>query len=113
MDRLELYRKILATIPEIELKGDANAYTAVNGNMFTLLRPDSPMALRLPAEEREEFLKKHKTKLYEAYGAVMREYVAVPDALLKNTKAMSKYVAASYAYAESLKHKPTTKKKKH
>jgi hypothetical protein len=38
--------------------------------------------LRLPKDEHEKFLKKYKTTLFEAYGAVMQEYVAVPDALL-------------------------------
>jgi hypothetical protein len=32
-----LYDKLIATIPEIERKGDANPYTSLNGNMFTLL----------------------------------------------------------------------------
>ena len=41
------------------------------------------MALRLPQDEREHFLEKYKTTLFEAYGAVMQEYVAVPDALLQ------------------------------
>ena len=43
------------------------------------------MALRLPKDEREKFLKKYKTKLYEAYGTVMPEYVAVPMQLLQKT----------------------------
>jgi hypothetical protein len=34
--------------------------------------------MRLPENEREKFLKKYKTKLFEAYGVVMKEYVAVP-----------------------------------
>ena len=38
------------------------------------------------SKKREEFLKKYKAKLFEAYGAVLKEYVAVPDSLLKNTK---------------------------
>ena len=81
-ERVALYEKLIATHPKIERKGAANAYTAMNGNMFSLLRPTGEMALRLPMDEREKFLKKYKTKLYEAYGAVMTEYVAVPDALL-------------------------------
>ena len=76
-----LYDKLIATIPEIERKGAANPYTSVNGNMFTLLH-QSRLAIRLPEGKREEFLKKYKTTLFEAYGAVMKEYVAVPDALL-------------------------------
>jgi hypothetical protein len=32
-----LYDALIATIPETERKGDANPYTSLNGNMFTLL----------------------------------------------------------------------------
>ena len=40
----------------------------------------------------------------------MQEYVAVPDALLRNTKELKKYLDVSYAYAKTLKLTPTTKK---
>jgi hypothetical protein len=66
------------------------------------------MALRLLQDEREKLLKKYDPKLLEAYGAVMREYVAVPDGLLKNTTELKKYLGVSYEYVESLKPKPTT-----
>ena len=112
-DKLALYDKLIATHPEIERKGAANPYTSLNGHMFSLLLgPRGVMALRLPEDEREKFLKKYDTTLYEAYGAVMREYVTVPDALLKNTKVLEKYLAVSYAYVKTLKPKPTTKKKR-
>ncbi len=112
-DKLALYDKLIATHPEIERKGAANPYTSLNGNMFSLLLgPEGVMALRLPEDERERFLKKYKTKLYEAYGAVMKEYVTVPNALLKNTKTLEKYLAISYAYVKTLKPKPTAKKKR-
>jgi TfoX/Sxy family transcriptional regulator of competence genes len=111
-EKVALYEKLLATIPEIDRKGADNPYTSVNGNMFSLLlRPEGRMALRLPEDEREAFLKKYKTKLYEAYGTVMKEYVAVPDALLGKTKELQKYLKLSYAYAKSLKPKATKKKR--
>jgi TfoX/Sxy family transcriptional regulator of competence genes len=109
-ERAALYEKLIATHPEIESKGAANSYTSVNGNMFSLLRPTGEMALRLPADEREKFLKKYKTKLYEAYGSVMSEYVAVPDAILQKTGEMKKYLAISYEYVSGLKAKATTRK---
>ena len=112
-DKLALYYKLIATMPEIERKGAANPCRSLNGHMFSLLLgPKGVMALRLPEDEREEFLRKHNTTLYEAYGAVMREYVTVPDVLLKNTKALGKYLAITYAYIKTLKPKPTTKKKR-
>jgi hypothetical protein len=110
-ERLALYEKLLALHPEIERKGANNPYTALNGNMFSLLlSPEGRMALRLPKDDREQFLKKHKTTLFEAYGAVMPEYVAVPGALLKNTRALAKYFDLSCAYAKTLKPKATKKK---
>jgi hypothetical protein len=111
-EKVALYEKLLATQPEIERKGADNPYTAVNGNMFSLLvSPEGRMALRLPKEEREQFLKKYKTTLFEAYGAVMQEYVAVPDGLLAKTKELQKYLAVSYAYAKTLKPKVSKKKR--
>ncbi|MFZ0805696.1 MAG: TfoX/Sxy family protein [Candidatus Sulfotelmatobacter sp.] len=105
-----LYDKLIATLPEIERKGNANPYTSLNGNMFTLLH-QSRLAIRLPEDEREKFLKKYKTTLFEAYGTVMKEYVAVPDSLLAKTKEVQKCLEMSYAYAKTLKPKPTTKRK--
>jgi TfoX/Sxy family transcriptional regulator of competence genes len=107
---VELYERLIATIPEIERKGAANPYTALNGNMFTLLHQSARLAIRLPEQKREEFLKKYKSKLFEAYGTVMPEYVAVPDSLLKNTKELRKYLEFSYEYAKTLKVKSTKKK---
>jgi TfoX/Sxy family transcriptional regulator of competence genes len=109
-DKVALYDKLIATNPAIERKGDANPYTSLNGNMFTLLH-QSRLAIRLPEDERENFLKKYKTTLYEAYGTVMPEYVAVPDGLLENTKELKKYLDLSFAYVKTLKPKPTKKKR--
>jgi len=104
-------KKLVATLPGVERKGADNPYTALNGNMSSqLLSPEGRLALRLPKDEREQFLKKYKTTLFEAYGAVMQEYVAVPEALLKKTKELEKYFALSFAYAKTLKPKPTKKK---
>jgi TfoX/Sxy family transcriptional regulator of competence genes len=106
---VELYEELLATIPGLVRKGDANPYTSMNGNMFTLLHQSSRLAIRLPEDKREEFLNKYKAALFEAYGTIMKEYVAVPDAMLKNTKELQKYLKFSYDYAKTLRPKPTRK----
>jgi TfoX/Sxy family transcriptional regulator of competence genes len=111
VEKLELYEKLVATNPKVARKGAANPYTSLNGHMFTYLNPSGSLALRLPTDEREAFLKKYKTTLFEAYGAVMKEYVTVPDKLLRNTKELQKYFELSYRYIETLKPKPTAKKK--
>jgi TfoX/Sxy family transcriptional regulator of competence genes len=110
--QLELYEKLIKTNPKIERKGAANPYTSLNGHTFTYLNASGSLALRLPEDEREKFLKKYKTTLFEAYGAVMKEYVTVPDSLLKDTKTLQPYFQLSYQYIQSLKPKPTKKTKK-
>jgi TfoX/Sxy family transcriptional regulator of competence genes len=104
------YEKLIHTTPEVELKGDTMPYTSVNGNMFSFLSKEGIAGVRLAEKDREAFLKKYSTTLFEAYGTVLKEYVAIPDTLLKNTKELKKYFALSYVYAKTLKSKPTKKK---
>src|ERR1700730_13612338 len=91
-DKVALYDKLVATNPKIDRKGAPHRRTPLNGHMFTLWHQSSTLAIRLPEGKREEFLKKYETTLFEAYGAVMREYVRVPDRLLKNTLALQKHL---------------------
>ncbi len=109
--KLELYEKLVATNPSVERKGATTPYTSLNGHMFSFLTKTGTLALRLPDEERDAFLKKYKTTLCESYGTVMKEYAEVPDALLKKTRELKKFFDLSHAYVGSLKPKPTTRKK--
>ena len=111
-EKFELYRKLVAGNPAVELKGATVPYTSLNGNMFSYLSKQGSLALRLPSPDREAFLTKYKTKLCEAYGVVQPEYVEVPGSLLASTKELKKYFDISYQYTASLKPKATTKKKK-
>jgi len=111
-DKLALYEKLVATNPKVERKGDTVPYTSLNGHMFSYLSKEGKLALRLPPEDRETFLKKYKAKLCDAYGRVQPEYVQVPDSLLSSTRELKNFFEASYEYVAALKPKPTTKKKK-
>jgi hypothetical protein len=109
-ENVELYEKLVALFPNVERKGATMPYTAINGNMFSYLHPSGAMALRLPEDAREEFLKKYSSTLFQAYGVVQKDYVTVPGALLENTKELKKYFELGYRYAGKLK--PKTSKKK-
>jgi TfoX/Sxy family transcriptional regulator of competence genes len=109
---LVFYEKLVKTNPKVERKGAANPYTSLNGHMFTYLNQSGSLALRLPEGKREKFLKKYKAALFVAYGAVMKEYVTVPDSLLKDTKTLQRHFQFSYEYIKTLKPKPTKKTKK-
>lgn len=110
-DKIELFDQLITTNPDIERKGKTNPYTSHNGHMFSHLSKTGTLGLRLPKEEREAFLDKYNTTLYESYGAIMREYVTVPDDLLENTEELKPYLDISYEYIKTLKPKPTKKKK--
>jgi hypothetical protein len=103
--QLELYEKLIATNPKIERKGAVHPYTSLNGHMFTYLDQTGTLGIRLPEEEVEAFLKKYKATLFKSYGVVKKDYVTVPDALLKNTKELKKYLDISYDYVKTLKPK--------
>lgn len=103
--KLELYEKLIAAVPGIERKGATNPYTSANGHMFTHLDQTGTLGIRLPKDELEAFLKKYKTKLFETYGVVKKDWATVPDALLKDTKELAKYLKISHEYVKALKPK--------
>jgi hypothetical protein len=110
--KLAAFERLVATAPGLELKGAANPYVAVNGNMIAYLHPRGALALRLPPAEREAFLAAFETTLFEAYGVTQKEYVTVPDALLGDTDRLRSHFQAAIDYVSGLKPKPTTKAKK-
>jgi hypothetical protein len=109
-DKVKLYEKLIATNPKVERKGATLPYTALNGHMFSYLHQSGLVALKLPRDQIDGFLKKYDTKLFEAYGVVQKEFVTVPDHLLAKTNELKKYFDMSYEYVSSLKPKPTRKK---
>ena len=111
LEALALYAQLVATVPGLQLKGDNNPYTAINGNMSSYLHPRGEMALRLGPADRDAFLARYGTRLFEAYGVVQKEYVAVPPAVLKDIAALAPDFRKSCDYVAALKPKPTTRKK--
>src|SRR6185295_18855458 len=102
-DKLDLYDELVKTNPAIERKGVKLPYTSFNGHMFTFLSESRVLAIRLPENERESFLIQYNYSLMESQGIVMKEYVAVPERLLKNTNELKKYLDMSYEYVKTLK----------
>ena len=109
-DPVGLYAKLVATLPDVELKGDKIPYTSVNGHMFSNLGKSGLLSLRLPEDVREAFLAKYKAKLAVEYGIVRKEYVEVPVKLLAKTAELKPYFAKSYEWVKAMKPKPTKRK---
>lgn len=91
-DKVDLYDKLIAIMPIIERKGATSPYTSLNGHMFTYLSKTGSLGIRLPKNERAAFEEKYESPPFVQYGAVMKEYVTVPDDLLLNTEELNKYL---------------------
>jgi hypothetical protein len=110
--KVELYNKLVSSHANAVRKGDTIPYTSLNGHMYSMLTKGDEVALRLPEDERTKFLEKYKTRLVEQYGIVQKEYVVVPDDLLKKTSELKNYFDISYKYVNDMKPKATAKAKK-
>ena len=111
-EKKEWYDRLLATHPDVEMKGKNLLYTSVNGHMFTMFSTGAKLGIRLGKDDREAFMREFDASLLETYGTVMKEYVSVPDSLLPETGSLEPYLKKSYDYVTSLKPKPTKKPKK-
>ncbi|HWD86693.1 MAG TPA: hypothetical protein VG367_01115 [Mucilaginibacter sp.] len=111
-EKIGLFTKLIETVPTVELKGDTIPYCSLNGHMYCYLSKEGLLALRLPAELRQQFLETYNTTLMTAYGIVQREYVVVPDDVLENIEELQPWFHNSHLHVGLLKPKPTKTKKK-
>ncbi len=102
---LALYDKLVATNLAVERKGATVPYTSLNGHMFSYINTDGSVVLRLSKEDHDAFVEKYKTGPVMSYGALKKDWVNVPDDLLKKTKEIKKYFEKSLEYTGSLKPK--------
>jgi hypothetical protein len=114
-DKLRLYERLIESVAGAKPKSNfGSGYTAVNGNMYSMISKHGVVGIRLPEPERTEFIERHNTEVFRADPAwpPAKEYVAVPDELLQDTDALAPYLQRSYEYALTLKPKPTKKPKR-
>jgi hypothetical protein len=109
-DKVALYERLIAAVEGVERRSNfGSAYTAVNGNMYSVISKHGVVGIRLPEPDRTAFLEAHATELFRGDPAwsPAREFVAVPDALLADTDALRPYLEQSLRYVASLKPKRT------
>jgi len=109
-DRLRLYQRLLESVDGIEEKQNfGSSYTAVNGNMYSIISKHGVVGIRLPGDERRAFMATYGAELFRGDPAwpPAKEYVAVSDELLERTDELAPYLARSLAHALTLKPKAT------
>lgn len=104
-ERLRLYDKLVDLCPRFNRKGKTMPYTSANGYMFSLLNKDAELGIRLSKESGERFKDEHETTIFKSYGAVMKGYVLIPDAMLDDLEMLAPYLDEAYDYVMSLEPK--------
>ncbi len=106
-EAVEAYETSTSGLPGTEPK-KMFGYSCIfaKGRMFAGLH-EAGMVLRLPEEQRVEFLRLKGAKRFEPMaGRVMREYVLVPRLLLNAPHQLRAWVENSLAFVLSLPAKP-------
>lgn len=64
-DMAALYQRLIETVEGVDAKSNfGSAYTAVNGNMYSMISKHGVVGIRLPEPDRTEFLAAHETELF-------------------------------------------------
>lgn len=108
-EKLALYDKFVATNSNFKRKGKIVPYTSANGYMFSFLNKEAQVGIRLSKEACEAFKEKYNTTEFKSHGAVMKNYVLIPDELLENLEVLAPYLEESYQYVLSLPPKKSKK----
>jgi hypothetical protein len=113
-EKVELYMRLLDSVPEIDSKSNfGSAYTAINGNMYTMISKHGVVGIRLPEPERSEFLDRYSSELFRGDPSwpPAKEFVAVPDHLLEETETLTPYLELSLRHVKEMKPKPARPKR--
>lgn len=93
--------------PDLTVKGKKMPYLAVNGNMFAFVDPDATLCLRFAESDRAALAKEFGVGPVMQYGAVMRGYLAIPDAVVADRARLGALFSQCVDHARELKPKPT------
>ena len=104
-DKLALYDALVRSCKGIERKGKTMPYTSSNGYMFSLFNKSGELGIRLPKDVQEQFKLDFNTGIFMSYGAVMKDYVKVPDDMLNDVKTLKPYLELGLKLVNGLKPK--------
>lgn len=103
---LELYDAMVDNNKNFKRKGKTMPYTSANGYMFSFINKAGEFGIRLPKDKAKAFREKYQTGEFKSHGAVMKDYVHVPDDTLQNeSETIAVYLQDSYEYVMSLPKK--------
>ena len=109
-DKVKIYDELVSKCKRFERKGKSVPYTSANGYMFSLVNKDGEFGFRFSEARKKELIEELGASELRSYGAVMRGYVKIPEALYADEKRLTALLKESHQYVLSLP--PQTSKKK-
>lgn len=101
-EKLARYDELIARCPRFERKGKTVPYTSANGQMFSQLNRDGELGIRFSGAVQEKYMRELDTTTFRSYGATMRGYVLIPEALWNDLDTLAAYLNEAYDYVMSL-----------
>ena len=99
--------RLAAAEPDLTVKGKKSPSLADNGNMCAFVDPEGALCLRYAEADRAALAADFGTGPVMQYGAVMRGYVAIPEAVIADETRLAALFGQCVDHARGLKPKPT------
>ena len=99
---LKIYDEAVGRCSRFHRKGKTMPYTSANGHMFSLLTKKGEFGIRFSKEVQMKYMEKLETTHLISYGAVMKGYIVIPEAILADTEELILYLNEGYDYVRSL-----------
>ncbi|MEM0932463.1 MAG: hypothetical protein AAGJ12_08350 [Bacteroidota bacterium] len=99
---IKIYDEIIAANPNFDRKGKTMPYTSANGHMFSQVNKDGELGIRLSKTDTSTFDVQYGAQPFFSYGAIMREYVRIPQTLLDDKQKLGYYLQKGFEYVMSL-----------
>lgn len=101
-EQLKFYDELISKSPNFKRKGKTVPYTSANGYMFSQLNKAGEIGIRLPKAFGKEVTETYDLTIFKSYGAVMRDYVLIPERLYSNTTLLLEWLEKGYQHVMSL-----------
>ena len=104
-EKLKRYDEIVDKCPRFERKGKTMPYTSANGHMFSLLNKAGELGFRYDKKVQEKYFDEWDSGHLISYGAKMKGYVKVSEAMFEDMDRLAELLNESYDYVMSLEPK--------
>lgn len=102
---LTLYNNLVDQFPAVERKGKTTPYTSSNTYMTSFIGKDGNLALRLSQDDLTTLIENHGAGLMLQHGKVLKDFICVPETILKDSSLLKTYFQRSLDHTNSLKPK--------